>query len=376
MLNHNTLTVIDSLKKTKSGLSDEEYTKYYNLINNRFTSGETSTLSIKNQNLYIFAEYSPYLNCSFIQFVPISEILRLPRQYNWFLVLFSFACITGLIIYTIVAHRLVKHPVNMILNAFHKIESGNFEVHLNIKHPTTEFQHLVTGFNKMAKRLDHTIDQLYMQKIYAQRMELKQLQMQINPHFLYNSYFILHRLIMQEDVYSAKQLSKYLGKYFEYITRNGLDKVPLKKEWEHTVNYLEIQAIRYSIRLSVKIDELPKEYEEFMVPRLILQPILENAIEHGLASKLGDGVVTLSFKEDNTQIVLQVTDNGEQLLETDINALNEKLCNTENSNMETTALINIHRRLQLEFGKDSGISLLPVYPNGLCVEIRIDKLTS
>lgn len=374
MFNHSTMTVINSSKKTKLSLSDEEYMKYYNLINNSFYSGETKTLSIKNQKLYVFAEYSSYLNCSFIQFVPISEIMRLPRQYNWYLVLFSFACITGLILYTIVAHRLVKHPVNMLLGAFHKIESGDFEVQLNIKHPATEFKHLINGFNKMAKRLDHTIDQLYMQKIYTQRMELKQLQMQINPHFLYNSYFILHRLVMQEDVENAKQLSKYLGKYFEYITRNGLDKVPLKREWEHAVNYLEIQAIRYSIRLSVRISELPKEFEEFIVPKLILQPILENAIEHGLDTKLGDGIVTLSFIDDDSQIILQVTDNGDKLQEGDINALNEKLNNTDNSNIETTALINIHRRLRLEYGKSSGISLLPASPSGLCVKIWIDKM--
>lgn len=369
LLNHSTMTAIgNNLKKTTMN-----YQQYISLINDELSISDSNSISMENNNLFIIAEYSPYLNCSFIQIVPISEIFRLPRQYNWYLVLFSIACIFGVIIYFVLAHRLVRRPVNMLLQSFHKIESGDFDVHLSINHPTEEFESLINGFNKMAKRLNLTIDQLYKQEIYSQRMELKQLQMQINPHFLYNSYFILHRLIGQEDMENAKQLSAYLGKYFQYITRNSQDKVTLLREWEHATNYLEIQSLRYSIRLSVSIDTLPSCYGNFYVPRLIIQPLLENAIEHGLKSKLEHGLVTLEYIEDEKHIHIRITDNGEQLTRDDINTMQIKLSYNEDMKQETTALINIHRRIQLEFGNTSGLTFSANTPSGLIVDLKIEK---
>ncbi len=372
LLNHSTMTAIYG--SNQNDLSTEEYEEYFDQIDQTLTSDNDTTLYLTNNDFYIITEYSQYLNCSFIQFVPISEIMSIPRQYNWYLTLFTIISLCVLILYSFVALKLVDHPVNMLLGAFHKIESGNFDIHLHLKRPAKEFELLINGFNKMAKRLDLTINQLYKQEIYSQRMELKHLQMQINPHFLYNSYFVLHRLITQEDLENAKLLSTYMGKYFQYITRNGQDKVPLQMEWEHARNYLEIQGIRYSIRIEIKIDALPEEYNKTLVPRLILQPILENAFEHGLKDKLENGLLELKFIQDDEYIHMQITDNGNELSAGDIEKLRSSLGNKENPNRETTALINIHRRLKLEFGPNSGIFISPNTPTGLIVDMLINKL--
>jgi two-component system sensor histidine kinase YesM len=371
LLNHSTMTAIYS--SNQNDLSSDEYNLYFKQIDQALTSDNDTTLYLTNDDFYIITEYSQYLNCSFIQFVPISEIMSIPRQYNWYLILFTIISICVLIIYSFVALKLVDRPVSMLLGAFHKIESGNFDVHLHMKHPAKEYESLINGFNKMAKRLDQTINQLYKQEIYSQRMELKHLQMQINPHFLYNSYFVLHRLIIQEDLENAKQLSTYMGKYFQYITRNGQDKVPLQLEWEHARNYMEIQGIRYSIRITIKVDSLPQEYANVLVPRLILQPILENAFEHGLKDKAENGLLELKFINDDNFIHIRIVDNGEELSDENIELLRNSLENKENPNSETTALINIHRRLKLEFGPESGIFISPNKPNGLMVTMLISK---
>ena len=372
LLNHSTMTAFYS--SNQSELSTKEYNDYFKQIDRALISDNDTTLYIKNEDFYIIMEYSQYLNSSFIQFVPISEIMRIPKQYNWYLLLFTVISILVLILYTIVALKLVNNPVNMLLGAFHKIESGNFDIHLHSKQPAKEFELLIHGFNKMAKRLDHTIDQLYKQEIYSQRMELKHLQMQINPHFLYNSYFVLHRLIAQNDMDNAKLLSTYMGKYFKYITRNGQDKVPLQLEWEHATNYLEIQKIRYSIRIHITIDSLPEKFNNILVPRLILQPILENAFEHGLKETMEDGLLELKFIKDDNFIHIQIADNGNKLSVQVINKLRIDLDNKENPYIETTALVNIHRRLQLEFGNSSGIYVTQNHPNGLVVDILILKI--
>jgi two-component system sensor histidine kinase YesM len=164
-----------------------------------------------------------------------------------------------------------------------------------------------------------------------------------------------------------------MGKYFQYITRNGQDKVPLQMEWEHARNYLEIQGIRYSIRIKIIVDTLPEDYYNILVPRLILQPILENAFEHGLKEKLENGLLELKFIQDDDYIHMQITDNGDELSTADIEILRSSLNNKENHNGETTALINIHRRLKLEFGPSSGIFISPNKPNGLIVDMLINK---
>lgn len=356
-----------------NGLTEEEYSSFFGWIDQNISGESDSTIAVMKGDYFIITEYSSYLNSSLIQFVPVSEIMSVPRHYNIYLILFTIISMSVLVLFALMTHNMVNRPINSLLDAFGKIELGNFNTRLKLKHQAKEFKLLIEGFNRMAKQLDQTIDQLYKQEIYSQRMELKQLQMQINPHFLYNSYFILHRLISQEDLESAKLLSTYMGKYFQYITRNGLDKVPLSNEWEHAVNYIKIQEIRYSIRISVKVDTLPEEDKNFLVPRLILQPILENAFEHGLKGKIQDGLLELKFIKDDDFINIQISDNGEDLTNNDIEELKKTLQYHSKEKRETTALINIHNRLQLEYGKESGIFITSNIPSGLVINLKIQK---
>lgn len=135
-----------------------------------------------------------------------------------------------------------------------------------------EFMDLYEGFNKMVSRLDGLIEKVYVQEILTKKMELKQLQAQIIPHFLYNSYFILHRMIKERDFENATNLSMYMGKHFQYITRNALDEVFLYKEVEQVKNYVEIQILRFTGRLEIEFGQLEEKFNEIMVPRMVEYP--------------------------------------------------------------------------------------------------------
>lgn len=374
LLDHSTMQPLYG--STQNNMTSEEYEDHFNTIDQNLTTGNNTTFSIRTDEYFIIADYSQYLNTSFIQFVPLSEIMILPRQYSFYLTIFTLCSFLIVIIYYFISRMLINRPVTLLLNAFHKIETGDFDIELTYNYPAKEYMLLFDGFNNMAKRLNESIDQLYKLEIFSQRIELKQLQMQINPHFLYNSYFVLHRLIAQEDLANAKQLSSYMGKYFQYITRNAQDKVPLKQEWEHAKNYLEIQSIRYSMRITIKVDECPLEYSDFLVPRLIFQPILENVFEHGLNDKVENGLLELRFFTDNDSIYIQIKDNGDSLNNLDIDNLRNLLEQNKDPQQETTALVNVHRRLQLEYGSNSGIVLSRNIPNGLIVDLKIQKNTS
>ena len=118
-----------------------------------------------------------------------------------------------------------------------------------------------------------------------QRAELKQLQSQINPHFLFNSYFLLHRLIKSRNFERAVEISKNMGTYFQFITRNASDTVSLLREYEHAEIYADIQSLRFEGRIAVEVEPLPLCCQSIMVPRLIIQPSIENAFAHRLENK-------------------------------------------------------------------------------------------
>lgn len=191
--------------------------------------------------------------------------------------------------YSYTTYRLVKNPINKIVESFRRLEQGALDVNIQFK-ASDEFNYLYEEFNTMVDCLNTLIDNNYKQQIYIQKAELKQLQSQINPHFLYNSYFILRRMILDRDFENAENLSNYLGTYFQYITRNVMEGVTLQKEMEHAISYARIQQMRFSERMAVEFGEVPPKYRNLIVPRLIMQPILENSIEHGLNRSAKEGL--------------------------------------------------------------------------------------
>jgi len=221
----------------------------------------------------------------------------------------------------------------------------------------------------MLTKLQALIDQDFKQKLMMQKAELKQLQSQINPHFLYNSFFILTSLARTGDLERIERFTIMLGEYFRFITRNGEDNVKLAEEIKHSRMYTEIQNLRFSRRIRVQFDELPKEMEDIRVPRLIIQPLVENAYEHSLEKIAEDGKLRVSFESEPAESRIIVEDNGE-MIETEINALRERLANANEAH-EVTGMINIHRRIVLIYGEGSGLILSRSELNGLKVTVRI-----
>jgi two-component system sensor histidine kinase YesM len=230
--------------------------------------------------------------------------------------------------------------------------------------------YLYAGFNDMAENLQNLIEQVYQQKILTQNAELKQLQAQINPHFLYNSFFLLPRMIKREDIPNAAKFSKMIGDYFQFITRNSETEVTLSGEAAHARIYTDIQALRFEGRIRAEFGELPAEMANIYVPKLILQPIIENAFEHGLKNKASGGLLAVAFQKIENGFMISINDNGDELPEDELDKLNNALSNI-NVETENTGLINIHRRIRLMYGGESGIRASRSEMGGLNVTIAV-----
>jgi two-component system sensor histidine kinase YesM len=288
------------------------------------------------------------------------------QRILWLMLVASVMALTGT---AISAYRMVHVPMHQLVRAFQEVERGNSSVRLNVQ-ANDEFQYLYDHFNQMMDRLNSLIQQVYKQRIFTQQSLLKQLQMQINPHFFYNSFFAIQGMIEMGDTQTATEMLHHIGNYFRFITRSGRDAIPLKDEAAHAKSYCEIQRIRFE-NIFVEFGEVPQMYADFEVPRLILQPLIENAYIYGLENKDSKGNLTVRFFTDKQFVCIEVEDDGGSMSEERLMQLNKNLADTES--LETTGMINIHRRLKLFFGEAAGITLVQNEYNGLRLNIRMPK---
>ena len=163
-----------------------------------------------------------------------------------------------------------------------------------------------------------------------------------------------------------------MGRYLRYIVRQDSPCATLEEEMDHARNYADIQGLRFRGRIEVRYDVPDGEWKHLVVPRLLVQPLIENAFDHGLKNMERNGVMLLSLHQENDTVVISVEDNGDSLSDEMLNALRQRFTEEPYAESDGIALVNIHRRLQLHFGSRSGLSLERSALGGLKVCIRID----
>lgn len=314
-----------------------------------------------------------WLDCAdleLISIVPNAQLFGFTRIYLFIFVAFTIVSIIVILVFAFSIRYLVHKPVHTLVEAFSEIKGHHFDVRIK-QTRNDEFNYLYRSFNETMDHLQELIEKVYNQKLLAQRAELKQLQSQINPHFLYNSFYNIYRMAKIEGNENTAKFSNLLSEYYQYITRNAEDEVPLEKEIHHAQIFLNIQSIRFGQRIRTSISGIPESFKHIYVPRLIIQPLLENSFEHGIQN-VDNPFISLTFEETDDTYSVIVEDNGSGLSDEELHNLNEKLAMTE-AKIETTAILNIHRRLILRFGSASGLAVTNSATGGLRVALRIPR---
>lgn len=328
-----------------------------------------SRLTVNGNRYYAVQAQSPDLELSIYRFIPEKVVQKpLSKFYKWAWG-FAAAALGIFGAFALSTYKFIHKPMLTLVKSFRRIEHGDLSIH--IAHESKdEFRYLYGRFNQMVDNLRSLIDQVYKQKIMAQRAELKQLQSQINPHFLYNSFFILNTMAKTGDTERIEQFTTLLGEYFEFVTRNASDLVALEQEVHHARMYAEIQELRFSRRIQVRFDPLPDELRPIPVPRLIVQPIIENAFKHSLEKKTKGGLIVVRFEQADGQARVIVEDNGDRLTDEALEQIRKSLCE-EQDQAETTGMVNIHRRIRITFGEDAGLRTERSELGGLSVTILL-----
>lgn len=329
----------------------------------------TEYVNISNKGYYVVHAKSKYLNMVLLKYIPQEYVMKPIENFNIWVWVFSIAVLIIILIYSLSTYKFMHKPLVQLVKSFRKLESGDLQV--SITHDSNnEFGYLYKRFNDMVKNLNNLIDQVYNQKILMQRAELKHLQSQINPHFLYNSLFMINTMASIGDE-NLIPFSKYLGEYFRFVTRSSSDYILLIDEINHAKVYTKIQLMRFSKRLKVNFGECPEKYHNIKVPRLILQPVIENAFEHGIERKKNSGIVSIYFEEYDRQLNIIVEDNGNDMSDESLSELKTSLENTTEE-LEITGIININRRIKLVFGENSGLVVSRSDLGGLKVVLKIN----
>ncbi|TLS49302.1 HAMP domain-containing protein [Paenibacillus antri] len=339
------------------------------IVQGQETTDDARVISVDGQRYLTVNTASNFFGAVLIKYIPESAVFQpLEKFRNWFL-LFAAVSLVIILVYSLYVYKFIHQPLDRLAKAFRKVELG--DVGVQIRHESRdEFHYIYTRFNAMLDNIKSLIDQVYKQRILTQKAELKQLQSQINPHFLYNSFFILNTMARLGDYEQVERFANQLGEYFQFVTRNNNDEVPLGKEVQHAKVYAEIQGMRFANRVTVTFGELPEHTGHVMVPRLILQPLIENAFEHGLEKKAAAGRLDVRFEKEDNKIVLIVEDNGEQLDDDGIERVNRDM--EMHEEVEVTGLINIHQRIRLKFGPASGLSVSRSEWGGVKATITIE----
>lgn len=322
-----------------------------------------------NKGYLLVHAKSDYLNMELVRYIPEELVLKPLRSFYTWVWVFSIAAICIILVYSFSTYKFMHKPLLELVKSFRKVEGGDLQV--SIQHDSNnEFGYLYKRFNEMVKNLNALIEQIYRQKILMQRAELKQLQSQINPHFLYNSFFVLNTMAKIGDNDNLIVFTKQLGEYFRFVTRSASDDIPLADEVHHAQVYANIQAMRFSKRIHIEFSELPGEFAGLLVPRLIIQPIIENSFKHSLEKKGSNGLIRVCFEKAQSELRIVVEDNGEDLTDTDLDLL-QKALNDDGEDSEVTGIINIHRRIRLVFGMESGLQVLRSELGGLKAVIMV-----
>ena len=261
------------------------------------------------------------------------------------------ALFIALLLYSLRVSRSITGPIRALTEKAERFGADNFSS-LPVDTNIAELKTLDRNFDKMAGRITSLMEKQRQDQQSLHRAELELLQAQINPHFLYNtldSIAILAESQREEDVVN---MVTSLSTFFRNSLNQGEDIISLRAELIQAKSYLEIQQIRYSDILTYSIS-LPEEIQDVTVPKLILQPLIENALYHGIKNRRGRGVIQITGEKQNDDILLQVRDNGAGMTEEQLQRLQAGVYEEHHSGL---GLKNVHQRIRLYCGEPYGLT--------------------
>lgn len=305
-------------------------------------------------------------NWSIISRIPLAEITEETNRMIKTIFILTFLSIIVFFVISYIIAFTISQPVHKLSELMKQMVTGNIQQRANA-YEKGEIGVLTRGFNQLMDRIEVLINDVYIEQELKRKGELELKQAQIKPHFLYNSIGIIVSLINLEKKEEAIDMAKGLAKFYRLSLSDGKDIITIKEEVDLTANYLKIQGFRYVDFITYEINVAP-ETLIYTIPKLTLQPIVENAIYHGLKMKGKVGCINISTELYENYIKIKIYDNGCGMSEDQIN--NVLKTDTMSSGF---GMRSVDKRLKLYYGETYGLSIKSEVGSYTEVAINIPK---
>jgi sensor histidine kinase YesM len=324
--------------------------------------------------LYTF-EKSDYTKWNTIILIPSDYLLSKQKKWTYILILIG---LLSMLLIAVVSYLLSHHitlPLSYMMKKMSRVEQGDFSQRMEVK-GNNEISRLSRIYNNMLDSISSLISDMYESKLAEKNAQLSALQAQINPHFLYNTLNIMKSISRVRGIEEVAEMSESLAELFQYSMNNLQHPVPLREELDHIGNYMNIQQHRFSDRFELCCD-VPELLQDASVLKLTIQPLIENAIVHGLGKLRTGGVVRLEARRNGDLLIIEVTDNGQGMDEKRLQDLkrslevSDRLHELRGGDTHGIGLRNISQRIRLFYGEHAALTVISGPGQGTTVRLTI-----
>lgn len=334
-------------------------------------------MTVDGQKQLIIYTTSPNSKWKVMTSIPVKELTRstsVIRNVTWIL---TFLAIGIALLISIFFSFALTKPLRKMMRLMKRVQEGDFNVQFQVKR-RDEIGQLGSQFNRMIIRIDELIQDIYGMETKKKEAELHALQSQINPHFMYNTLESIRMAAELNDDEEAADMLAILGKLLRYSISDLNEKVTLQSELNHINFYVELLNYRYPGRFELILD-VENVLLHFALLKLVLQPIVENAVYHGIDDEKPVMVISVAARQEGQLVLIQITDDGigmdEETLERLQKSMNA-LSSTEGTNYEPfkrsgMGLRNVNERIRLHYGLNYGISVTSTLGQGTQITLAL-----
>jgi two-component system, sensor histidine kinase YesM len=295
---------------------------------------------------------------------------------NTIIYLIGAACILLVVFISFYIAKNITNPIFLMNKAMRKVEMGEWPETIKTK-SEDELEYLITGFNKMVQNIKNLIDRIYEEQenkkkaeVSALKFQLESLQSQINPHFMYNTLNAISYLAMKRGADDIREVIQSFNMLLSASMSTKKEFITINEEIDCILSYLKIQRCRYDIDFKF-IVEIPDDVRELKIPRLILQPLVENSLLHGIALKELSGTIKVEFEKENDCVRISVIDDGVGISRNNVPIIANSSPYRDKRGFNSIGLANVDERLKLYFGEEYHLEIFSSIGIGTCVRFKI-----
>lgn len=263
----------------------------------------------------------------------------------------------------------ISRPIKELVEVTKQVSQGDLEVRSHVS-SGQEARMLSDSLNTMIDKINELLEQVKLEQIRIRKAEFQLLQTQINPHFLYNTLDTIIWLAESDEQKKVVRMVESLSEFFRTSLNQGKDIISIREELQHVRSYLEIQQVRYQDILEYEID-VPQELMIYAIPKITIQPLVENALYHGIKNKRGKGMIRITAYLEDGSFVIQVEDNGIGMQEERLKQVQEGIRKKQYVESNIYGLYNVNERIRLNFGEKYGIRIQSTYGEGTVIRILL-----